>query len=232
MSKVFPYVYKGVHKIDGRVYIGSRYTTKLKKPPEEDLVSYRTSSKKVRPIFDEFDWTIVAVFFEPRAAYDYEQNLIAEMWGDPLLLNGSVHTNDTRRFMNGLEGKRLTEAHKQAISISHQGKEGRAHTDQSKQLMSIQRKGRPSTRVGFTHTEETKQRISATAKMKGPRSPEDALKWSKWFVVVSPAGEEYVIQNLNAFCREHNLTNSNMTNVAKGKYKHHKGWTCRYFNDE
>lgn len=65
--------------------------------------------------------TIVAVFFDPRAAYDYEQNLIAEMWGDPLLLNGSVHTNDSR-FMNGLEGKKLTEAHKRAISASHCGK--------------------------------------------------------------------------------------------------------------
>jgi len=30
--------------------------------------------------------TIVAVFFDPRAAYDYEQNLIAEMWGRPSIV--------------------------------------------------------------------------------------------------------------------------------------------------
>lgn len=232
MSKVFPYVYKGVHKTDGRVYIGSRYTTKLKKPPEEDLMSYRTSSKKVRPIFDEFDWTIVAIFFEPRAAYDYEQNLIAEMWGDPLLMNGSVHTDNMCRFMNGLEGKKLTEAHKQAISAAHRGKTGHRHTEEAKQQMSKHRKGRRSTRVGFIHTEETKQHLSTINKLRGPRRPEDILKWCKWFIVTDPEGNEYTIQNLNAFCREHDLTNSNMTNVAKGKYKHHKGWTCRYLSCE
>jgi len=86
--------------------------------------------------------------------------------------------------------------------------------------------------VGFTHTTETKQRLAEAGKQHGERLANMSRASSKRFVVVNPAGEEYVIQNLNAFCREHNLTNTNVTNVAKGKYKHHKGWTCRYFNRE
>jgi len=80
-----PYVYMGIHKITGQIYAGYREANKL--PSDVDLFIYRTSSKIVHPIFDEFDWYIVAEFFTGIDAFDFEQQLISEHWGNPLLLN-------------------------------------------------------------------------------------------------------------------------------------------------
>lgn len=159
------------------------------------------------------------------------KTLLPKCGGDPLLLNGSVHTNDSR-FMNGLEGKKLTEAHKRATSASHCGKKDEHTLKKPNTCCQPNEKAERLHEWGFTHTTETKQRLAEAEKQHGERLANMSRASSKRFVVVNPAGEEYVIQNLNAFCREHNLTNSNMTNAAKGKYKHHKGWTRRYFNCE
>lgn len=72
-----PYVYKGTHKETGRFYIGYRERNKV--PPIEDLgIKYFTSSKTVKPIFNEFIWEIIEEFDDPIEAYDYEQKLISK----------------------------------------------------------------------------------------------------------------------------------------------------------
>lgn len=44
--------------------------------------------------------------------------------------------------------------------------------------------------------------------------------------IVSPDGVVYdKVTSLSAFCREHLLTQSKMSNVCNGYTKHHKGWT-------
>jgi len=86
-EKVMPYVYWCTHKETGEFYIGSRTSTKLTVPSHLDFPKYKTSSKRVKPRFDEFDWHIVAEFFSSQDAYDYEQQLIFENWGNPLRLN-------------------------------------------------------------------------------------------------------------------------------------------------
>ena len=84
-----PYVYKGVNKITKEFYIGVRYAhSKHKRNPIDDLgVVYYTSSKVVKPIFDQFEWSIVAQFFTREDALQFEEQMIAESWKDPLLLN-------------------------------------------------------------------------------------------------------------------------------------------------
>jgi hypothetical protein len=227
MNKVTPYVYLGTHKTDGRFYIGSRYTVKLKLSPSDDLVLYRTSSKIVKPIFDEFDWVILAQFLTPEAAFDFEQELIEQHWGDTLMLNRACYNGDNGRFMNGLQGKVLTEEHKQKLSNAKKGKPGTKWTDAHKLQHSADRKGKASNRPGFKHTEEHKLKMSIMQKGKVLKD-EDILKWCKRFIITDPNGNVYDILNLNKFCRENGLTNSNMTYVAKGKYSNHKGWLCRY----
>jgi hypothetical protein len=54
-----------------------------------------------------------------------------------------------------------------------------------------------------------------------------AEKISKEWVVMSPNGEEFNIINLQKFCRENNLTPSNMNQVSNKLNLHHKGWQCR-----
>jgi len=49
---------------------------------------------------------------------------------------------------------------------------------------------------------------------------------SKEWVITNPSGETFTIKNLEKFCKENNLTSSNMKKVSKGERMHHKGWIC------
>lgn len=45
--------------------------------------------------------------------------------------------------------------------------------------------------------------------------------------LVSPTGKEYIIDNIHAFCREHNLQPQNLHKVLTGQRPHHKNWTIK-----
>lgn len=47
----------------------------------------------------------------------------------------------------------------------------------------------------------------------------------KW-IVTTPEGETLEISNLKKFCRENNLLPNKMCEVGKGKWKHHRGYSC------
>jgi len=51
-----------------------------------------------------------------------------------------------------------------------------------------------------------------------------AEKYSRSFSLISPTGERVDAKNLTKFCRDHNLTRSNLQLVLRGKRKEHKGW--------
>ena len=89
-----PYVYRLDNPITGEIYIGYREANK--KPSHEDLPEYRTSSKYVGPRFEEFNWTILAEFFNGEDAYDFEQLSIHENWDNPLLLNRNCNYGKKR----------------------------------------------------------------------------------------------------------------------------------------
>ena len=91
-ERVMPYVYMGTHEITGKIYIGVRYASATRRknlPSNLDLFQYRTSSKVVKPIFDEFNWVIVAEFFDDESACIFEIDLINEYWNTGLLYNKS-----------------------------------------------------------------------------------------------------------------------------------------------
>ena len=60
--------------VTGEFYIG--YLSANKLPAKLNLPKYKTSSKKVRPIFDQFAWQIISEFPTADEAYDLEQKLI------------------------------------------------------------------------------------------------------------------------------------------------------------
>lgn len=113
-EKIMPYVYMCIHKITKQFYIGYRCSNK--KPSHIDLPIYKTSSKKVKPIFNEFDWFIVAEFFNKQDAHKFEVELIKEMWDSPLKLNqkvlenwstaGNTHTAEVRDICSKAVSKR------------------------------------------------------------------------------------------------------------------------------
>lgn len=47
----------------------------------------------------------------------------------------------------------------------------------------------------------------------------------KWFII-NPDGVEIVVENLNLFCQQNNLTTTLMWLVAKGRQSNHKKWKC------
>lgn len=106
-KKVLPYVYWGTHRITKEYYIGYREANKV--PSSQDLgYFYFSSSRNIRPRFHEFDWIVLAEFFEGKDAYEFEQLLIAEHIKNPLNLNkrlwakyvgGSKHSKETKAKM-------------------------------------------------------------------------------------------------------------------------------------
>lgn len=88
-EKVLPYIYLGIHSETKAFYIGFRCkNVKLNIPSNEDLgIKYFTSSKVVQKSFHDFDWIILAEFFDATDAYLFEQQLILEHFNNPLNLN-------------------------------------------------------------------------------------------------------------------------------------------------
>ena len=88
-TKACPYVYICTHKETGQFYIGYREVNKV--TSDTDLPIYKTSSKIVKPNFHEYNWFIIAEFFDGNDAYDFEQKLIHDNWNNPKLINKSCY---------------------------------------------------------------------------------------------------------------------------------------------
>lgn len=98
-TKAAPYVYRLDHPVTGEFYVGYRSANKT--PSDQDILKYRTSSKYVKPRFDEFICTILAEFNDALDAYWFEQELIKSTWKHPLSLNKNYKsTNDGKKFIS------------------------------------------------------------------------------------------------------------------------------------
>lgn len=106
---ILPYVYRIEHKESKQFYFGFRCANQL--PPEVDLPQYKTSHKEIKNSFDDYSWIIVAEFFNKEHAYDFEQFLIFQHWGNPLMINKSCFHEKSRFICTG-----ISEKHKAAIS--------------------------------------------------------------------------------------------------------------------
>ena len=118
--KNYPYVYKVINQETNEFYIGYREANKLS--PEEDIVKYKTSSLKVKPIFEQFTPYIIAVFFSENSgddAYWFEQQLIKENIDNPLCLNGYyIEPNVGNKKFKSKKGRKISDETKRNISIA------------------------------------------------------------------------------------------------------------------
>lgn len=106
-----PYVYIVRNRLDSTFYIGMRSANKV--VAEKDLgVVYFTSSKKVKNNFKNFDIEILAYFKDQLSAFEFENNLIKEHWGNLLLLNKHYQKSMTNFSMSGTKRPDLTEYNK------------------------------------------------------------------------------------------------------------------------
>lgn len=166
-----PYVYKLTNPITGEFYIGYRSANKVS--AENDLgKKYFTSSKTVRPRFNEFNSTILKEFTCKEDAIDFEQRVIHSNWGNPLLLNKVCH-HGKLRFVNTLP---LTEEIRKKMGDKRRGvprseetkkKIGKAHkgkivSEKTKELLR-------SVAIGRIISEETRKKLSES--LKGKKKP-------------------------------------------------------------
>lgn len=137
--KAMPYVYLCTHKTTKEFYVGYRYANKI--PSHLDIIKYKTSSKNVRPIFDQFNWQILAEFFDADSAYSFEQELIQSFWGDPLLINKWVGPHGSKR-------SQATEETRKRRGLANKGK---VTSDKTKKLISIAKTGKKDQIVTCPH---------------------------------------------------------------------------------
>ena len=162
-NPALPYVYRVENKTTDELYIGSRWANKL--PAHLDFgIKYKTSSKKVEPIFDQFSWEIVAEFPTGVEAYDHEQFLIYQCWGNPLLLNGHcTHGKERWIFCNHMSEEE-EEKEKRRGPRKNPCKIGRPQTEETKEKIR-QNPGNPHRSTNRKPlTEEHKNKISDSMK--------------------------------------------------------------------
>ena len=158
-EKVSPYTYKVENPLTGEFYIGYRSANKI--PSHLDLPIYKTSSKIVKPVFDKFTWVILAEFANGEDAYDFEQQMIYEEWGNPLILNKRCyhngnkfvlhsHTEETKSKMSVAQKLRgpVSDETRSKLSLSAKG---RVVSDTHRNNLSIALKGVPQIKAECPH---------------------------------------------------------------------------------
>jgi hypothetical protein len=73
--------------------------------------------------------------------------------------------------------------------------------------------GKDNPRYGSKQTDNQKQKAAEA----------NQRNW----IIINPDGKEYSVTNLRKFCRDNDLSNSNMCSVSTGKLNHYKGWKCK-----
>jgi hypothetical protein len=120
MNPRLPYVYELIHKTTKEFYIGSRWANTVYS--EMDLGNkYFTSSKNIKKRFKEFNFRIIADFFNKEDAFIFEQNLIEENKNNPLLLNKRYFSISKKMLKNVTSGKKTDEQRKK-MSLAKKGK--------------------------------------------------------------------------------------------------------------
>jgi group I intron endonuclease len=200
-------IYKSVNTKTGKVYIGfdSNWPNRKRQHITE---SHRNSSTKFyRAIrkygIDNFNWEIV---YQSKDG-NYCKNIMESYF---------IQEYDT--FKNGYNmtlGGDGTLGHKHNINSISKIKQASLekwknpnfilNSIEHKQIVSIKQK-----------------EIQNCPEINNKRIDTLSKEWS----ITNPSGEKFTIKNLQKFCKENDLTSSNMKKVARGERAHHKGWSC------
>jgi len=138
---IYPYVYRIDHPT-GEFYIGYRAANTV--PAEADFgIKYKTSSNQLLHPFEEYAQTILAEFYLPSGsddAYDFEQALIFENLGNPLMVNERCYYGSKARFSRA--GKKHSDKAKEKMSAAKVGKDIKPHSAERRAKMSEAQRGK------------------------------------------------------------------------------------------
>lgn len=208
-------IYRIIHNTTNREYIGSAINISRRwYQHKTELRHSRHTNKRLQNSWNkygenEFSFEVIELC-DISLLIEREQFYIDTLkpYYNIVLIAGSQlgykHTDETIKI---IQEKRAT----QKIPV------GLKRTDEQRKNISISHKG-------IKLSEETKRKISVSNM--GRINEHSTSDWK----VISPSGEVIFIRNLRKFCKENNLTQSNMVSVSKGIRKHHKGWKCEKVN--
>ena len=114
-------------------------------------------------------------------------------------LNGIIGREELLHELFVMAGK------KSKPPVGHKANLGRKWSDEYKKKMS-------ETCKGILKTKEHKDKISKSN--------------SRDWLITTPEGQKFKINNLETFCKENNLNSSKMSLVASGIRNHHKQYRC------
>lgn len=135
---------------------------------------------------------------------------------------------------DGPSGMIMSEETRRKMSEQRQGEKhplwGKPRPDHVKQKISVASSGPNNSRYGVPLSQETRDKISQSNTGK-PKSSDHREKLAAAncryeYLIVSPSGEEFTINNLNKFCKDRGLDTSTMNRSVKNGTAH-KGWTGR-----
>lgn len=94
-----------------------------------------------------------------------------------------------------------------------QAQKGKVLSKECRRKISLALTGQNHPNYGKTRSKATCKKISKTL----------ARKWE----VINPKGISQIVENLDRFCKDNELTSTCMYRVASGKQSHHKGWVVQ-----
>lgn len=147
------------------------------------------------------------------------------------------HTSESRRKISeGNKGKRVSEETKKILSAKAKQR-GTFNSKESIQKAKETRKINGTEKSMITpkaiakRVETRKINGALNAWISAAHSPSARKKAAdtrrKTYIVISPAGEEYIVNNLKEFCNFDLKKYNGLTGVANGIRKQWYGWTCR-----
>lgn len=83
-------------------------------------------------------------------------------------------------------------------------------------------------KIGLANSISKKGCVTWNKDVKYSRDKLVNCKKAKKYEIVYPCGKIIIIKNLALWCRENNISNSNMCAVAKNKKESFKGFKCKY----
>ncbi len=234
-----PGIYKLVCHTSGRVYVGSTknlrsrwggHRKELRGGRHHSLLLQRAWNKYGEAAFS---FEILELVMFPEYLIDREQ-----YWIDMTQCFDPKYGFNRRRLADGNAGIRYSDEARakireararQVITAEHKAKIGAGNRGKKMSPESIEKTRQAS--IGSKRSPEHCKAQSARMKGKRPGfagSPNGkALDW----IVTSPQDDILKIHSLRKFCQEQSLCYDNMLEVAKGRFKKHKGWKCRKMAD-
>ncbi len=227
-------IYRITNLPTGRFYIGSAVNVERRwKRHIYDFKAQRHHNSKLQRAWNKYG----------EHAFAFE--LLEEVSDASMLLEREQHYMDTLKPFYNINpkagsnlGHKMPDSMKQKMATLRKAEWESMTPEQRKEKVErILNGARPK-----THTEETRQKMSEAHKRKPMtakqlanlerrNTPEAiakrALGLSKTYIVTFPDGTEITVTNLKQFCRENDLLQANMSLVATGKRKHHKGYKAR-----